>query len=194
MTVFKDFFLGRTLVVSFWRQSLVLGGIGCGRMRMAKISGNKIKRGNIRGKVDLYEVFPYYILFVPLFILLLLNQHSFFFPYFGIPYTKGKGFRKYWPSAFESKDNRYSDEWLRGGLLVDGFNEACNIIAAIYIKVGYESMIAIIFWTALKGNLPYLSYIFPFSWSFRDRFHYCGVFCYCSLVLLGDTERKLRYE
>ena len=44
-------------------------------------------------------------------------------------------------------------------MLIDGFNEACNNIAASYMKVGDESMSAIRFWTAAKRNLPHLSYI-----------------------------------
>ena len=45
-------------------------------------------------------------------------------------------------------------------MLIDGFNTACNNIAASFLKVGDESMIAIRFWTTAKGNLPHLSYIF----------------------------------
>ena len=44
--------------------------------------------------------------------------------------------------------------------LINVFNEACNYIASSHLKVGYESMSAIVFWTAAKGNLPHLSYIF----------------------------------
>ena len=36
----------------------------------------------------------------------------------------------------------------------------CNNIAASFLKVGYESMSEICFWTTKKGNLPHLSYIF----------------------------------
>ena len=45
-------------------------------------------------------------------------------------------------------------------MLFDGFNTACNNIAATFFKVGYESMSAIRFWTMAKVNLPHLSYIF----------------------------------
>ena len=45
-------------------------------------------------------------------------------------------------------------------LLFDGFNTACNNIAASFLKVGDELMSAIRFWTTAKGNLPHLSYIF----------------------------------
>ena len=44
-------------------------------------------------------------------------------------------------------------------LLIDGFNEACSIIAASYLKVRDDSMSAIRFHTTLKGDLPHLSYI-----------------------------------
>ena len=45
-------------------------------------------------------------------------------------------------------------------MLIYGFNEARNNIASSSLKVGYESMSAILFWTTTKGNLPHLSYIF----------------------------------
>ena len=44
-------------------------------------------------------------------------------------------------------------------MLIDFSNEACNNIAVSYLKVGYESMSVIRFWTMVKGNLPHLSYI-----------------------------------
>ena len=43
---------------------------------------------------------------------------------------------------------------------IDEYNEACNDISAIYLKVGDESMSAIRFWTTVKGDLPHLYYIF----------------------------------
>ena len=49
---------------------------------------------------------------------------------------------------------------VEGGVLIGGFNEACNNIAASYLEVGGDSMSTIIFWTTVKGNLPHLSYIF----------------------------------
>ena len=45
-------------------------------------------------------------------------------------------------------------------MLIDGFNETCNNIAASYLKIGDESMSEIRFRTTEKGNLPHLSYIF----------------------------------
>ena len=45
-------------------------------------------------------------------------------------------------------------------MLINGINEACKNTPAIYLKVGDDSMSAIIFWTTEKGNLPHLSYIF----------------------------------
>ena len=48
---------GRTLVVSFQRLHLVLGGRGCGRRKRNKIKiEKKRKRRSIRENVDLYEV------------------------------------------------------------------------------------------------------------------------------------------
>ena len=44
-------------------------------------------------------------------------------------------------------------------MLIDGFNAACENIAASFLKVGEESMSAIIFRTTANGNLPHLSYI-----------------------------------
>ena len=45
-------------------------------------------------------------------------------------------------------------------LLIYGFNKACSNIDASYLKVGDESMSAILFFTTSKGDLPNLSYIF----------------------------------
>ena len=49
---------------------------------------------------------------------------------------------------------------VRGKMLIYGFNEARKNISDGYLKVGYESMSAISFWTTAKGNLPHLSNIF----------------------------------
>ena len=49
---------------------------------------------------------------------------------------------------------------VEGKLLIGGFNMACKNIAAIFLKVGYESTSAIRFRTKAKGNLPHFSYIF----------------------------------
>ena len=54
----------------------------------------------------------------------------------GISLTRGKEFIKYWPKLFESEEDKATDEWWREKLLIDGFNEACNNIAANYLKVG----------------------------------------------------------
>ena len=45
-------------------------------------------------------------------------------------------------------------------MLINGINEECKNIPAIYLKVGGDSMSAILFRTTAKGNLPHLSYIF----------------------------------
>ena len=44
-------------------------------------------------------------------------------------------------------------------MLIHGFNEACKNIYSIYLKVGDDSMSAILFRTMAKGNLPHLYYI-----------------------------------
>ena len=45
-------------------------------------------------------------------------------------------------------------------MLIDGFNEEFNNIAASYLKVGNEATSAIRFWATAKGTLPQFSYIF----------------------------------
>ena len=45
-------------------------------------------------------------------------------------------------------------------MLLNGFNEACNNIAASYLKVEDYSMDTISFWTTAKGGLSHFSYIF----------------------------------
>ena len=44
-------------------------------------------------------------------------------------------------------------------MLINGFNDACNIIDTSYMKVGDESMSAIRFQMTAKGDLPHLSCI-----------------------------------
>ena len=80
-------------------------------------------------------------------------------------------FRKYWPQGFELEAEKGKYEWWRAKLLIDSFNVACNNISASFLKVGGESMSAICFWTAEKGNLPHLYDIFrkpePLSIEFK---------------------------
>ena len=45
-------------------------------------------------------------------------------------------------------------------MLIDGLNVACNNIYASSLKVGDESMSAILYQKMAKGYLPHLSYIF----------------------------------
>ena len=73
-------------------------------------------------------------------------------------------------------------EWWREKLLIDGFNAACDNIAAIFLKVGNESMSAIIFGRKEKGNLPHLSYIYRKSDSLGKEFK--TVACYVTGALL----------
>ena len=67
---FQVIAFGRTLVVSFLRLPLVLGGVILWyKEDDIKISGNKIKRSKISGKVDSYKVCDYSFFFLPSFIL-----------------------------------------------------------------------------------------------------------------------------
>ena len=45
-------------------------------------------------------------------------------------------------------------------MLFNGFNTVCKNIAAIFLKVGDDSMSAISFRKMAKGNLPHFSYTF----------------------------------
>ena len=61
-------------------------------------------------------------------------------------------------------------------MLTHGFNEACKNIAASYMKVGYEYISVIRFWTTEEGDLPHLSYIFrnmePLGIEFKEVYFY----------------------
>ena len=72
----------------------------------------------------------------------------------------GEGVRKYWPSEFDPEEDKDADGCWRERLLVDSLNDACNKIAAFYLKVVDELMSAIRFWNTRKGELSHLSYIF----------------------------------
>ena len=52
--------------------------------------------------------------------------------------------------GFGSEEDKDAYEWCRSKLLIYGFNNACNTIAAGYLKVGDESMSAIRFRTTEK--------------------------------------------
>ena len=67
-------------------------------------------------------------------------------------------------------------------MLIDSFNEACNNIAASYLKVRDKSMSVIIFHMTTKGNLPHLSYIFRKPWPLGTEFK--KVDCYVTGALL----------
>ena len=62
------------------------------------------------------------------FILTILTL-IFFCHIFGIYHTRGKEFRKYWPTLFEFKDNGVSDELYKEGFLVYGLNDVRKKIA-----------------------------------------------------------------
>ena len=72
---------------------------------------------------------------------------------------QGKRVREVLTKVFEPEEDKYTDEWWRSKLLIDGFNEACKTIAASYLKVGDDSMSAIRFPATAKGDLPHLFYI-----------------------------------
>ena len=57
------------------------------------------------------------------------------------------------------EEDKATYEWWRRKFFIDGFNESCNNIAYIYLKVGDESTSAIRFQTTEKGDLSHLSYI-----------------------------------
>ena len=125
-----------------------------------EISRKKRKRLLILIKVDLYEVclskIIYCLLFYCMTIIIPLFCHI-----CGISLTRVKEFRKYWPKVFELEEDKSTDEWQRGKLLINGFNETCKNISSSCLKVGDDSMSAIRFRTTEKGKLPHLSYIFP---------------------------------
>ena len=93
--------------------------------------------------------FVYPILFIVSFLMTTLT------PFFtrricGIYHTRGKEFKKYWSKGLGSEEDKDAYEWCRSKLLIYGFNNACNTIAAGYLKVGDESMSAIRFRTTEK--------------------------------------------
>ena len=63
-----------------------------------------------------------------------------------ISLTRGEEFRNYGTKISDSEDYKATDEQWRSKLLIDGSNESCNNISAIYLKVGDESMSAVCFW------------------------------------------------
>ena len=66
---------------------------------------------------------------------------------------------------------------------IDEYNEACNDISAIYLKVGDESMSEISFRTTPKGDLTNLSYISEI----QNHFQYCSLLCYWGIAINWDT-------
>ena len=129
----------------------------CEKLEDIKISVKKIKSNSIQIKVDLYEVFLSHIFLSS--ILFYEYTNTIFLQICGISLTRIKEFRKYCPKISLSGEDKATGEFLRSKLLINGFNEACKNIAAIYLKVGYEYMGAIRFRKTTKGNLPHLSYI-----------------------------------
>ena len=56
-----------------------------------------------------------------------------------ISHTRGKEFSKYFPQVFDSEKDKESYVWWRERLIINSLNEACNNIAASYLKVGLTS-------------------------------------------------------
>ena len=124
------------------------------------IRGNKIKGSSIRVKVYFYEGCVYYILlFYSLLYYDYTNTHS---PHHicGIPHTRSKEFKKYWPQGFYSEQYKKPNEQWRSRLLINSFNNAFKNISASYLRVGDESMSGIRFCTTVNIIFPHLSYIF----------------------------------
>ena len=95
---------------------------------------------------------------------------------FGISHTRGKEFRKYWPQVFYLEEGKDSYKWWRERLLIDGFNETCNNIAASYLKVGDESMSAIFPDYRERGLNPLVLYFLQggTNWyGVQDRVLFC---------------------
>ena len=86
-----------------------------------------------------------------------------------------------------------TDEWWRAKLLFDLFNTACKNIAAIFLKVGDESMRAIRFRTTEKGSLPHLSYI-PEAGACRYRVQDSCLLCNRGIALCRSAKGKERDE
>ena len=95
--------------------------------------------------------------------------------------------------------DKNTDEWWRAKLLFDGFNTACKNIAASFLKVGDESMIAIRFWKTARGNLLHLSYIFrkpePLGTKFKTVAYYVtGAFLFIELQRGKEGTKNSRYH
>ena len=73
-------------------------------------------------------------------------------------------------------------------LLTNSFNKLHNSIADSYMKVGYESMSAIPIQTSVKGDLPYLSYIFRKTYPLGIEFKIVAC-CVIGTLLLIEIQR-----
>ena len=90
-------------------------------------------------------------------------------------------FGKYWPTLFDSKEDKGSYKWCRMRLLANGLNDLCNKIGGRYLKVRNESASAI-FWTTPKGNLTHFPCIFHKSEPLGPYFN--TVACYFTGLLI----------
>ena len=60
----------------------------------------------IRVKVDLYEIFLYYIIYCLLFIIMTIQAYFNTHQICGTSHTRGKKFRKYWPQVFDLEEDK----------------------------------------------------------------------------------------
>ena len=108
-------------------------------------------------KVGFYEVCISYIIYCLLFYILT----PFFFSIFITSITPGE--RGSGSIGHKDSSCKRTSIHINGGgkccLSMDSMRHS-KYIAAIYLKVGYESMIVISFWNTAKGYLPHVSYIF----------------------------------
>ena len=86
--------------------------------------------------------------------------------------------------------DKEEDKWRRARLLIYGFNEAFSNTAASYLKVGDESMSAILFSTMSKGNLSHLSYIFHKPEQLRTEYKTVACSVTGSLIFLEIQRDK----
>ena len=74
--------------------------------------------------------------------------------------------------------------------MIDGLNEACSNIASNYLNVGDDSMSAVLFFTAPKGNLYHLSYISCKPEPLGTKFNTVAYSVTESLILIKIQMRK----
>ena len=73
---------------------------------------------------------------------------------------RGEELSNYWPSIFDSEEDKDPDDWYRERLLIYGFNYAYNNTATNYMRVGDKSMRDVSFRNTEKGKLTHLYYMY----------------------------------